>query len=185
MVRQGTALALLWYVLQRRSKSFRDLGLRWSSKEVGFGCLLFVGGILAHDLMRALIRGVTTALNSPLGTQPDVDRLLFGSHVVVMALVAQFVNPFFEELIVRAFVMIEIKALTNNVTLAVVASVLLQTSYHFYQGTPAALSHLGTFLLFALYYAKTNRIGAPIVAHLLLDLSATLFYMARLGQRTF
>jgi len=40
-------------------------------------------------------------------------------------------------------------------------------------------------LLFALYYAKTNRIGAPIVAHLLLDLSATLFYMARLGQRTF
>jgi membrane protease YdiL (CAAX protease family) len=95
------------------------------------------------------------------------------------------VNPFFEELIARAFVMTELKALTRNTAIAIAGSVLLQTSYHFYQGAPAAISHGATFLVFSLYYAKTNRIGAPILAHLLLDLLATVNYMAKLGQYHF
>ena len=185
MVRQGIALALLWYILQRRSKTFRGLGLRWSLKEVAFGCLLFVGGGIAYGILHWLIHVLMAALNWPLGPQPNVSVMLYGSRVAVMAIVSDLLNPFYEELIVRAFVMTEVKALTNNLALAIAASVLLQTSYHFYQGAPAALSHFGTFLVFALYYAKTNRIGAPVAAHLLLDLSATLLYMARLHQRAF
>ena len=73
--------------------------------------------------------------------------------------------------------MTEIKSLTRSISLAVFFSVLLQTSYHFYQGVPAALSHTGLFLLFSLYYAKTGRIGAPILAHFFIDATATLYYM--------
>ena len=183
MIRQGTALAVLWYVLRRRSKSFGNIGLRWNLKEVGFGLGLFVLAWIVAACSYSVVRLVVDP--AVLARQPDVDRMLFGGHVASTAIVFAFLNPFFEELIVRAYVISEIKALTNRISVAVAVSVVLQTSYHFYQGAPAALMHSGTFLIFALYYAKTNRIGAPIVAHLLLDVWPIVSYMARLHQRSF
>jgi len=72
--------------------------------------------------------------------------------------------------------MTEVKHLTNSITKAVIISTLLQTSYHFYQGVPAALSDGVMFLIFSVYYAKTNRITPLILAHLYMDVGATLHY---------
>jgi membrane protease YdiL (CAAX protease family) len=108
--------------------------------------------------------------------------MLFSGHVGGVAFLSMFLNPFFEELIARAYVQTEVRRLTGSATFAVAVSVLLQTSYHFYQGVPAALTNMGGFLVFALYFAKTKRAGAAIVAHMFFDVLPTLFYMARIHQ---
>jgi len=68
-----------------------------------------------------------------------------------------FVNPFYEELIVRAYFMTELLELTSSSILAVAASVALQFSYHLYSGwlTAAALS--AGFLIFSLYCLRTRK----------------------------
>jgi membrane protease YdiL (CAAX protease family) len=88
----------------------------------------------------------------------------------------QFLNPFYEELIVRAYVITELKQLTNSVWKPIILSTLLQTSYHFYQGIPMALGEGAGFLVFSIYYSKTNRIAPIILAHLYIDVGATLYY---------
>ena len=103
--------------------------------------------------------------------------MLFGAGVPLAAIVFQLINPFFEELIARAYVMTKVRLLTNSVSKAVIASTLLQMSYHFYQGAPMAFSEGAGFLVFSIYYAKTNRITPIILAHLYEDLWGTLAFM--------
>jgi len=85
-------------------------------------------------------------------------------------------NPFHEELLVRAFLITEVESLYRSTTLAAILSVTLQTSYHLYQGLPAALLHVPTFLVFSLYYVRTRRILPVILAHLFLDVTALAVY---------
>jgi membrane protease YdiL (CAAX protease family) len=81
------------------------------------------------------------------------------------------VNPIYEEMIVRAFLISETIALVGSPAVAICFSVLLQTSYHMYQGLPYALTAGLIFLLFSVYYARTRRIVPGIIAHFIWDLS--------------
>jgi membrane protease YdiL (CAAX protease family) len=178
-LREASALGLLWYVLMRHGKSFRDLGLTWTRKDIGWAVILGVVGSLAFRAVYNAIyfAGLTTV--SHKASSAYVGNVLFGGGIVFMTILFQFLNPFFEELIVRAYVMTEVKQLTNNATKAIIISTLLQTSYHFYQGGPAAFGHMATFLIFSIFYVKTNRITPIILAHLYYDISGTLWYMFR------
>jgi membrane protease YdiL (CAAX protease family) len=80
-------------------------------------------------------------------------------------------NPFFEELIVRAYLMTEVLDLTGSPTLAVALSVALQFAYHLSYSWAAAISLSFQFLIFALYYAFTRRALPIVVAHSLFDIS--------------
>ena len=181
MIHEVSSLAVLWYVLRRRSRTFRDLGLRATPREFVFAPLLWIGAVAAYYLSYAAINAFLSVSTWRLPRTPDVGALLFYGGVPFTALLLQFLNPFFEELVVRAYVITELKVLTNSVPLAVAASTLLQTGYHFYQGIPLALSELWGFLLFSLYYARTGRIVAPILAHLAMDIIATVYYFGKLG----
>jgi membrane protease YdiL (CAAX protease family) len=175
---QVGVLALLWYVLQRRSQSFSDLGFYWKIKEVAIAPLLwFACGIVAY-ISKLIFRSFGAF---PPGADPNAKAVafLFSNGIGVGAFVFQFINPFFEELIARAYLITRLKELTNSLALAIVASVIFQVSYHFYQGGWTALSHTGVFLVLSLYYAKTNRILAPILAHMIFDVSSTLIYMLK------
>ena len=81
------------------------------------------------------------------------------------------VNPVYEEMLVRAFLITETVALAGSAGLAIAFSVLLQTSYHLYQGLPWALMGAITFLIFSIYYVKTRQIVPVIIAHFIFDLS--------------
>jgi membrane protease YdiL (CAAX protease family) len=81
-------------------------------------------------------------------------------------------NPFFEQLIVRAYLMSEVFALTGSRTRAILASVVVQSSYHLYYGWAGAISISFLFLAFALYYMRSRRALPVIVAHGLSDLYA-------------
>ncbi|HXT11433.1 MAG TPA: CPBP family intramembrane glutamic endopeptidase [Candidatus Angelobacter sp.] len=113
----------------------------------------------------------------------SVSQYLFGGGVFVTTIIYQCINPFFEELIVRAYVMTQVRQLTNSAVIAVIASTLLQTSYHFYQGVPLALAEGGAFFVFCLYYAKTKRITPIILAHLYSDVVPSMLYVVRHWQR--
>lgn len=176
--RAAFALVLLWYVLLRRAKGFADIGFSWKGKsDFGWSIVLSIAGSLAFNSLYAAIyySGLTSSTHA--STSSNVARLLFSSGIGFATIAYQFVNPFFEELIVRAYVMTEVENLTKSATKAILISTLLQTSYHFYQGVPAALSHAGTFLVFSIYYARTKRILPVILAHLYGDVGPTLWYM--------
>ena len=108
-----------------------------------------------------------------------VNKILFRGGISLMTILFQFLNPFFEELIVRAYVMTEVIALTNSATKAIIFSTALQISYHFYQGIPLAFADGAEFLVWSIYYAKTNRIAPIILAHLYSDLGITLWHLFR------
>jgi membrane protease YdiL (CAAX protease family) len=82
-----------------------------------------------------------------------------------MALPFAFLNPFFEELIVRAYLMSELTELTGSRLLAVAISVLIQSSYHLYYGWEGAIALSFQFLVFAIYYARTRKAVPLIIAH--------------------
>jgi membrane protease YdiL (CAAX protease family) len=178
-LREGSALGLLWYVLMRHGKSFSDLGLTWMRKDIAWSIILQVAGWLAfYGVYDAIYySGLTTTSHQTASAR--VGSILFGGGVFFVTILIQFLNPFFEELIVRAYVMTEVKSLTNSATKAIIVSTVLQTSYHFYQSAPVAFAHGATFLIFSIYYAKTNRIAPIILAHLYSDVGSTLLYMFR------
>lgn len=81
-------------------------------------------------------------------------------------------NPFFEELIVRAYLMAEVIELTGSSTMAVALSVGVQFSYHLYYGWVGAISLSFFFLALALYYVRSRCAFPVIVAHGFLDVYA-------------
>jgi len=172
-----TSLALLWYVLQRRSKTFADLGMRWKWSDIAWSLLLCAGGYLAYCITYVL--AVSAGLSGFGKTGDSVGDYLFGDGVTVITMAFLCVNPFFEELIARAYLITEVKFLTNSTWMALAVSTLFQAAYHLYQGVPLALAIGANFFLWSLYYVKTNRITPVILAHLYFDVGSTLLYVAR------
>jgi membrane protease YdiL (CAAX protease family) len=107
-------------------------------------------------------------------TTPYLPSSRLGLGLLTYCFVA--VNPVFEEMLVRAFLMSETILLTGSSTLAILFSTLLQTSYHVYQGAPYALAAGVIFLIFSVYYACTRRILPVILAHFIWDLWAHVYY---------
>jgi membrane protease YdiL (CAAX protease family) len=75
--------------------------------------------------------------------------------------------------------MTDVLELTGSAMLAVVASTVLQFSYHLYYGWIGALSLSMGFLVSSLYYLRTRRATPIIVAHGIVDLAG----LARLWLR--
>lgn len=170
------SLLVLAVILKRSGRSFGDLGLRWSAYGAALALPLLLVQAFSSPLQRPIVYWLGQTLG-PLGWHPpDVGAMLHSGGIQIATNVEVLLVGFYEELIVRAYVMTEIIALTHRPWLAIVISVAIQTSYHFYQGVPLALSHITIFLVFALFYAKTRLILPVALAHSLIDLSSTWNY---------
>jgi membrane protease YdiL (CAAX protease family) len=108
----------------------------------------------------------------------DGAAAILGTHISFMVVVFLFTNAFYEELIVRAYLMSEIISWKRSTLLAGVVSVGIQSLYHIYQGVPNMISIAALFSVYAIYYAKSRRILPVILAHLYVDIASTayLFY---------
>jgi membrane protease YdiL (CAAX protease family) len=168
VLQELTGLLLLGYVLSRRKIRFRDLGLRWSMRDLGTGLAVTVAAYLAYAVGNFLIHSLHRAIfaSAPGGVTA---REMFG-HPSLMAIPLFLLNPFFEELIVRAYLMTEVKDLTGSWTLATAVSTVIQFSYHLYYGWGGAIALSFQFLVFSLYYAKTRKATPIIVAHGIFDI---------------
>jgi membrane protease YdiL (CAAX protease family) len=168
IVQELVGLLLLWFVLSRRRLRFRDIGLRWSFRDLGIGLVLvvtayltyFVGHFFVHWMHQAWFSSVTGGLTA---------HQAFG-HPPVVAIPYVLMNPFFEELIVRAYLMTEVRDLTGSWTLAAALSVAVQTSYHLYYGWEEVISLSFVFLVFSIFYARTRRATPIVLGHGMWDL---------------
>jgi membrane protease YdiL (CAAX protease family) len=172
LVQEVSALLLLGYVLSRRGRKFANLGLCWSLRDVGMGFALVVASYLAYGLGYTLVQGIHQLAYGFPATGPT-GRDFFG-HPPLIAIPFSLLNPFFEELIVRAYLMTEVIQLTGSSTLAVVLSVGVQFSYHLYYGWAGAISMSFPFVVLALYYARSRFALPIIVAHGFFDVYALL-----------
>jgi membrane protease YdiL (CAAX protease family) len=168
IVQESVGLLLLWFVLSRRRLRFRDIGLRWSFRDLGIGLVLVVTAYLTYSVFHFFIHWVHQVWFSSV-TGGLTARQAFG-HPPVAAIPYVLMNPFFEELIVRAYLMTEVRDLTGSWTLAAALSVTVQASYHLYYGWEEAISLLIVFLVFSIYYARTRRATPIIFAHGIWDI---------------
>jgi membrane protease YdiL (CAAX protease family) len=126
-------LTVLFYVLWKRGANLRAFGKPMEGMDILRGIMLwavvFVAAAIAgaaYSMIYQHIRG-----HSPSG--PDVAAML-ANRFQALLMVSLFLNPWFEELIVRGFLMTELTQLTNA-TVAVLAGTLVQALYHVNQGT--------------------------------------------------
>jgi membrane protease YdiL (CAAX protease family) len=172
IVHEASTLLLLGYVLSRRGRKFAALGLQWSLRNVGIGLLLAAVSYVVTKLGRTLVYDIRYLVYGAIAHGPTGRD--FFAHPSIAAIPFTLLNPFFEELIVRAYVMTEVMELTGSSILAVVLSVSIQFSYHLYYGWAGAISLSFIFLVLALYYARSRNALPIVVAHGYFDISAML-----------
>ena len=165
-----TGLLMLGYVLSRTQRRFADIGLKWSVRDVGIGLVV---AVLAYLSYAAGYRGLYTIHYAIFGSAAAYrPASAFFGHPGAAAVAFILINPFFEELIVRAYLMTEILELTGSTLLAMFLSVALQFSYHLYYGWFIALSLSFQFLVFAGFFAGLRRALPIVVAHGVFDIYA-------------
>jgi len=158
---------LLWYILNRHAKGFSDIGLRWNLIDLALTPVLWALCCAAYYALRSIIWIYAGPL---LDSKMDVKvaSYLFSAGVTAGTVLFGILNPFFEELIVRAYLMTQLRQLGCNLVVVVAASVLVQTSYHFYQGAWAALSHMEYF---SFSRSTTRKHNASVLLSLFISYS--------------
>ncbi|HEY1502337.1 MAG TPA: CPBP family intramembrane glutamic endopeptidase [Acidobacteriaceae bacterium] len=175
MLAEAAGVAVLVYVLRKRNASIDELTRRPEWQDIPRALMLYIGTCIAAAAAWYPINFVSYVAVGHYPAHAQVGQLL-GMQATVIWLVFQFVNPWYEELIVRGFLMTELSALTG-VRTAVIASTLVQVSYHLYQGWMNATAVGVIFLIFSIYYARTRRLLPIIIAHTLQDVLALMFYL--------
>ncbi len=171
-IRKLIAIGVLAYILFRQGRNFEQIGFSFSWKDIPVSILLFsIACIvyLAWDFVN--FSGYYFITGRELDLSPK-NVTFIRTNITAWSLLFCFVNPFYEELIARAYMMSEIEYLTRKKSLAVILSVGLQTSYHLYQGFYPAWLLVPLFLIVSLYYVKWRRITPVILVHLYYDFFA-------------
>lgn len=165
------SLAVMAYVLYRQGRSWHSLTKTPQASDLLRSVVLLVAASLLYVVTYYVIQIMALQFTGHWLQPRDLSRLFTGG-ASVLAILFMIVNGFFEELIVRAYLMTEVIALGSTRTAAVVASIVFQVSYHLYQGWLNAVLVGTTFFVFSLYYANTRRIGPIILAHVFIDILA-------------
>jgi membrane protease YdiL (CAAX protease family) len=163
-------IILLGYVLARTGRRFRDIGLRWSFGDVGTGIVVLLVAVVALVTVSRAYFDIHYAIYRTVPVHHRASE--FFGHFRLAMLPYFLIGPVHEELIVRAYLITEIRELTGSVTLAGLASLILQFTYHLYYGWWGAITVTGMFLVFTLYFARWRRALPIVIAHELYDLFA-------------
>lgn len=169
-----SALGLVTYILYRRNTSWREIGFRPKLSDLAVGLGLFVTGLC---LTRIIATAYYSGYRFWTGEAPhfrDIGAML-QIHLSLMWVFFTIVNGFFEEGVVRAFVMTDLVALTGWKWLAALVTIALQAGYHFYQGPSNVIVILPIFILYAFYFARTGQVFPIILAHIFQDLAVFLY----------
>jgi membrane protease YdiL (CAAX protease family) len=163
------ALALVGYILFRRNASWRSIGFDIRETDFFHGIGLFVAAWVLSLLVGSVY---SSSYRFWFGAAPQFKNVsqMFPIHLSTLWVTFVIVNGFYEEGIVRAFVMTDITSLTQLKWFAVIFSVALQAGYHLYQGPSNVVMIVPVFLVFAVYFARTGRAFPIIFAHIIQDL---------------
>jgi len=173
------ALAVMAYVLSRQGRSLKQIGLSFSWMDILVSLLLIVISYAAFYICYVAIFYGSYFVTGRALTQPAKTQTYLDAGITIGTILFVILNPIYEELIARAYIITEVKFLTGSGILAVIVSVVIQVLYHLYQGVPSAISVGAMFLVLSIYYLRYKRIGPVILAHLYFDLFALLVYARR------
>lgn len=171
LIREASALLVLWYVMGRQGKAWRDIGWRPSVADIPRAVGLFLLVMTVRWFVWYQGQYLYRAYSGHFLTQRSLHSM-FAFGISALSIMYACLNPLFEELIVRGYTISEVVNLTGSRTLAVGVSVVVQLSYHLYQGAANVLLAVPVFLLFSLYYVRTRRIFPVVLVHLGWDLFA-------------
>lgn len=164
-------LALLWYVLFRQGRSLTSLGLGFSWKDIPRSFLVILLAYIALVIWWLIIVAGYRSLGRTPNSSPQNVEFMSGM-LSFWGILFLLLNPFFEELLARAYIIVEVQFLTGSSALAVGSSVIIQSAYHLYQGVVPALLTTSLFTVFSLYFLRTRRIMPVILAHMFFDFVA-------------
>jgi membrane protease YdiL (CAAX protease family) len=172
LITQATSLMVLWYVMGRQGKTWKDIGWELNFADVPSALKLFlVASVTTWVVVWIPVQYIYRAYSGQF-LAPKSLNSVFGFGISALSITFICLNPFFEELIVRAYTMSEVMNLGGSRGLAIVISVVAQMSYHLYQGLANGLVLTVLFTVFSIYFARTRRIMPVILVHLCLDLLA-------------
>jgi|LSQX01.1.fsa_nt_gb membrane protease YdiL (CAAX protease family) len=165
IINQIIILAVFFYVLYRQGRGPEYIGLSFSWKDIFTGLALAVIAYIAAFFAGFMIIFYSALLGFELNVEPQNIEMFSTGPLSILLLILFIVNSFYEELIVRAYFINEMESFTNNTALAVSLCVIIQTSYHIYQGIISLFVIATLFTVFSLYYIKKRRIMPVIFAH--------------------
>lgn len=119
------SLGVLYLVLKTQGRDYKEIGFEFRKSDVLHVILLFFGIYIIYIIALAI---------SPNFGQASKNIDFLKTNVSIFYLLFIIINPFFEELIVRAYAITEAKYLLKNEEISVLISTVIQTSYHLYQG---------------------------------------------------
>ena len=169
IVQEAIALCLFLVLFKRQERRLSDIGFgfRWTDVPKGLG--LAVAGLTAIWV----VYFATSFVSFVILSHKLVDngpRWNFAGASVWAILPFLVLNPFFEEILVRGYLMTELIDLRKSVVLAALISLVVQTSYHLYYGVFGALMVGCGLSIFVIYYAKSRRLMPVILGHMFWDL---------------
>lgn len=168
LISEAASLSVLWYVLSSQGRGWKSIGwnLKWMD---GFQALgLVFGSIIATSILWIPLQ-LSYHLYSGHYLVPKSLHGLFGFGISSLSVAFVCLNPFFEELIVRGYLMSELMSLGINGAAAALISVAVQMSYHLYQGFANGIMLVIIFSIFSIYFRRTGRIAPVILAHFCID----------------
>lgn len=175
---EGIALSLFFVLFNRQGRQLSDLGFgfRWTDVPKGFA--LTVVSFMFMGLLAIIVPdaySLITLRKFPYNT--SVSNIFTSSLWLIVPFL--LLNPFFEEILVRGYLMTEWISLRGSVALAAIISLAVQTSYHLYYGVYGALIVGCGLSVFAVYYAKSRRLMPVILAHMFWDFTTVLAKLHR------
>nr|WP_246320496.1 CPBP family intramembrane glutamic endopeptidase [Paenibacillus qinlingensis] len=151
--------------MKKQGRDYKDIGFEFQKTDILHGILLFLGIYITYI--------IALTISPNFGQTPkNIDFLK--TNISIFYILFIIINPFFEELIVRAYIITESKYLLKNEEISVLISTVIQTSYHLYQGLIPALYAGIMFFVFSIYFVKSRRIVPVILVHLFFDFIAML-----------
>lgn len=171
LVREFGILILFICLLRRQGRGLQTIGLKfqWTDLPKGFGLFLlsYLGSYFAYWCAQSAFY----FWNQRYFQFRDSTQL-YASASGFLLFVYFLAAPFFEEILVRGYLMTELIGVSCPVWIATAASMVLQTTYHLYYGFAGAL-YLGFgFAVSSIYFARSRKLVPVILSHLLWDLTA-------------
>lgn len=173
------ALTTLAYCLLRQGRTPLALGLTWRWSDLGVTILLLLISHFVHVASHYALSDVyytVTGRVLDLAAQRPITPA--GEPTIPLSYpLLVLVNPIFEELVERGYVISELRWLTKRPYVGVVANLVINRVSHLYQGPLAVLRDVPLTLLWSWYYVRWHRLTPLILMHLVLDMNVIVYYL--------
>jgi membrane protease YdiL (CAAX protease family) len=174
---EGIGLALFLVLFKRQGRRLQNIGFefRWTDLPKALG--LVMAAFAAMVAMIVTVRHAYFLIT--LRSLQEGPRSGFSGASIWLIVPFLILNAFFEEMLVRGYLMTELIDLRKSVVFAAVISLAVQTSYHLYYGVYGAAMVGCGLAVFAIYYARSRRLMPVIFAHMLWDFTTVLSKLHR------